>query len=387
MLCYRWWTLSAALLTLGLWLSADSASAASKVIDKTTTGNPKLQSIDAIRFAPEGVLLVGDGKGGQIVAIQTGDTSTQAPLPGKVADIQSKLAGRLGAKADGIEILDLAVNPASGMAYFAVRKQAEPPSYLIMTLRGSSGGEGCEIGEVSLDKATYARLPLPASQAAPITKITDLAWADDRIVAAASTSEDFGSKIYSLYGPVSHDGQGKIYSAETYHVSHHKWETKAPMSVIMPYKEEGKTYVVGAFACTPVVKYPIDSIDSGAKVKGTSVLELGNGQRPLDMFVYTKNGKQYVLSNTLRRRNVPAGASPYATVRIDRSVLGENEKVNEQALLRLTKEGKPADDRVTMIDSYSGVSRMDQLDDSRALVLRASNGASVQYDLEVLPLP
>jgi hypothetical protein len=386
MLCYRPWTLSAALLTLGLWLSVDNASAASKVLDKTTTGNPKLQSIDAIRFAPEGVLLVADGKGGQIVAIQTGDTSTQAPLPAKISDIQAKLAGRLGAKADGIEILDLAVNPASGMAYFAVRKQ-DGPSYLIMTLRGSSASEGSEIGELSLDKATYARLPLPASENAPISKITDLAWADDRIIAAASTSEDFGSKIFSMSGPVSHEAQGKIYSAETYHVSHHKWETKAPMSVIMPYKEDGKTYVVGAFACTPVVKYPIDSIDSGEKVKGTSVLELGNGQRPLDMFVYQKDGKEYVLSNTLRRRNVPAGASPFATVRIDRSVLGENDKVNEQALLRLNKEGKPADDRVTMIDSYSGVSRMDKLDDSRALVLRASNSTPVTYDLEALSLP
>jgi hypothetical protein len=68
-------------------------------------------------------------------------------------------------------------------------------------------------------------------------------------------------------------------------------------------------------------------------------------------------------------------------------LLGENDKVNEQALLRLNKEGKPADDRIKMIDEYNGVSRMDKIDNSKALVLRASTGTPVQYDLEALPLP
>ena len=50
------------------------------VLKSTTTGNPELQSINVISFAPEGVLLVGDGRGAQIFAIATGDTRQQATL-------------------------------------------------------------------------------------------------------------------------------------------------------------------------------------------------------------------------------------------------------------------------------------------------------------------
>ena len=42
----------------------------------------------------------------------------------------------------------------------------------------------------------------------------------------------------------------RAYSAETYHVAHGKWETKAPITSFVPLEENGKHYVVGSFACT-----------------------------------------------------------------------------------------------------------------------------------------
>ena len=74
--------------------------------------------------------------------------------------------------------------------------------------------------------------------------VTDVAWADDRLLAAAGTTEEFASKIFICPTPLKHEAAGEFHSAETYHVAHGKWETKAPMSVILPYTEEGKTYVV-----------------------------------------------------------------------------------------------------------------------------------------------
>ena len=44
---------------------------AGKVIQKTQQGNPQLKSINVISFAPEGVLLIGDGRGSQIIAVET----------------------------------------------------------------------------------------------------------------------------------------------------------------------------------------------------------------------------------------------------------------------------------------------------------------------------
>ena len=84
-----------------------------------------------------------------------------------------------------------------------------------------------------------------------------------RIVAAGRSNEEFASKIFSIAAPLSHAQKTSSFSAETYHVAHGRWETKAPMSVVIPLKEDGKTYVVGAFSCTPVVKYPIDALQPG----------------------------------------------------------------------------------------------------------------------------
>jgi hypothetical protein len=355
-----------------------SAQAESRFLAKAVQGTAPVQSIDVITFGPEGLLLIGDGAGQQILAVNTGDVSRVSPLSGTMADFQKKLADRIGCPKDGVEILDLAVNPASGRAYVAVRKQDDKQT-LIFTVDGSG-----TIDEFSLGKVEYVRVPL-AGGSSPIGRVTDIAWADDRVIAAAAATEEFASKIFAVPVPLANEGQGQLASAETYHVSHHRWETKAPMSTIVPFRENGRLFVVGAFACTPIVKYPVDAITTGEKVKGTSVIELGSGNRPLDMISYTKDGKDYVLCNTFRHHHEkrPISPGPYWTARFDRALLGEEQNVNENALLRV-KDNQPATDRIQMVNSMHGVVQLDKLDDANALVLRTKDG---QLDLEVVALP
>ena len=62
------------------------------------------------------------------------------------------------------------------------------------------------------------------------------------------------SLIYGFAGTTSFAGLASVFSAETYHVAHRKWETKAPIQSFIPYTSKGETFVVGAFACTPVAK-------------------------------------------------------------------------------------------------------------------------------------
>ena len=68
------------------------AASGGEVLKKTTTGKLKLKSINVISFAPQGVLLIGDGAGSQIIAVQTGDTSPQPRLAKKI-DAQNKRRG------------------------------------------------------------------------------------------------------------------------------------------------------------------------------------------------------------------------------------------------------------------------------------------------------
>lgn len=355
------------------------AFAGGEVVSSTVKGDPELRSIEVLSFAPEGVLLVGDGRGSQVVALMTGDTKPAAALAAKIEGIDAKLAGRLGGTAREIEILDLAVNPASGRLYFAIRRQSDKSS-AILTLDGSG-----KIEELSLKNIEHAKIPLPKGEQAPVTRITDVAWAGGKVIAAGRANEEFASKIFVVPGPIAHNAAGQLYSAETYHVSHGKWETKAPMSVLMPFEEGGKTYVVGAFSCTPVVKYPIDALQPGAKVKGISMIELGSGNQPLDMFAYHKNGKPLVLMNTFRfhHERKPFGPSPYWAAKFDQELLSGEQKVNEKAVRRLSGD-KPATDRISLVESLHGVVHLDLLGEKSAVALRKT---AEGFDLEPIALP
>jgi hypothetical protein len=368
-----------AAITLVATLTAAVAQGA--VLKDPTTGTPAIKSINVISFAPEGVLLIGDGRGSQVFAVSTGDTTKSKGLGKPIDGIRGVLAETIGAPVKDFEIVDLAVNPISGKAYFAVQRKDQKRN-LILTVDGAG-----EIDEFALENVTYARVPLVTGSKAIISAITDVAWAEDRIIAAGRSNESFASKIFSVYAPLRHDSESAGYSAETYHVSHRRWETKAPMSVVMPLKEGDKTYVVGAFSCTPVVKYPLDSLKPDAVVKGSSMIELGSGNRPLGMFSYEKDGKLFVLSNTFRfhHERKPFGPSPYWTVRFEQSLLEGDDKVNEEAQRRLGGEYKPATDRIQMIEAYHGVAQMARLDETRALVLRTTEGDD--FNLEPLPLP
>jgi hypothetical protein len=344
------------------------------VLKTTAQGNPQIKSINAITFAPGGVLLIGDSTGGQLVAVETGDTTKKAWTTATIGKIDEKLAARLGTTPKGIEIIKLAVNPASLTPYIAVRLLPGKKS-MILTV-----DEAGKVNEFSLDNVKYARIKLDTG-ADKIALITDLAWADDRVLAALQAGKTFASRIVSVMAPLENDSTTAAFSTETFHVAHNKWETIAPIRTVIPYEEGGKKYLVGAFTCTPLVKYSLNDLKPGAKVKGESVIEVGNANTPRDMFVYEKGGKKYILMSTLRNAKFGKafGTSLYWTVKLDFNILAEKEKINQKAVRRNEKANQ------YMVASYDGVTHMDLLDTERAMVVRQDNKGNVT--LEAVPLP
>ena len=182
----------------------------STVLNKTTNGNPTLKTIDVISFAPEGVLLIGDGQGSQVVAVRTGDLASAKPLAKAIPAIDAKLAGVVGAKADGIEILDLAVNPASGKAYFAIRKQ-DDKRYLILTVDGNG-----KIAEFSLDKVEFARVSLAGGKSTikfdPRVLLRNIKRGED-VMKKIKRYQDSGSTDSLKGGPIEKHASGGNVSA------------------------------------------------------------------------------------------------------------------------------------------------------------------------------
>ena len=96
-----------------------------------TSGDPGIKSIDAIAFASDGVLLISDGKGSQIVAVQTQDTQASKGDGPHVSNIIHEIAGRIGAADGGVEIGGIAVNPASGRVYLLVKNLAAKQNLIV----------------------------------------------------------------------------------------------------------------------------------------------------------------------------------------------------------------------------------------------------------------
>jgi hypothetical protein len=339
-------------------------------------GNPKIQSIQAIAFGPNGLLLIGGGA--RVVSVETGDTSPTNWTKTEIPNVDAVLAGKLGLTAKDLEIRKLTVNPASKKAYVAVRS-LKTNDNLIMTIDGSG-----TVAELPLDNVKYNSYALEAPKVT-INQVTDIAWADGKIVVATQASDKFtASRVFTI-NPSAKDGSPTQISTKTYHVGHGKWETHAPLRVLMPYKENGKTNVVGSFTCTPIVRYNIDDAKNDEQVTGRSVVELGTGNTPRSMFAYERDGKRFILVSVGRNKGKPLADHPsaYWVARVDAELLKETQNVNEKAPWRVGNKNLVGD-RVEVAKDYFGVLQMDRLDQARALAIIENKGA---LTLRALPLP
>lgn len=351
-------------------VAAPKAVGVDKLLKNVQTGNPKFKTIGRLSFGPSGVLLVADPGSASIVAIDTGDTGPLNKLKKRIDNVDQLLAKSIGATK--VKITDLAVNQLSGTIYLATTRNDA-----ILTIDGDG-----KVGTLDMAKLRYVRVTLPSDGKAKVSNITDVSFADDRVLASGQSGRQFSSKIYSLPLPLEHGASADIYSAETYHVAHRRWETRAPIQSFIPYTEDGKDYIVGSFACTPIAKFPIGDLKSGAKVKGTSIIELGSGNRPLDMFSYEKDGKTWIVTNTLRFHKNLFGPSKYWGVRIESSYLTAK-KTNEDSARRDTKT-KSGPKGVEIVDALFGAVQVDKLSNTEMVVLREEKG---QLNLELAPLP
>jgi hypothetical protein len=222
--------------------------------------------------------------------------------------------------------------------------------------------------------------------------VTDLAWGKDSIVVAGQSSEEFANKIYQIPAPLAHGENADFFSAETYHVAHRKWETKAPIQSFIPWEEDGEFYIVGAFACTPIAKFPIGDLESGTKIKGTSVVELGSGNRPRDMFTYEKDGEEWLVTNTQRFKENLFGPSKYWAARVKLKYLDADspDDTNENAARRDTNAPDgPEAKGIEVVDSLFGAVIVSQLENAEVVVMRETDPGNedAPHAVELVTLP
>lgn len=364
-------------------LMAESKSASS-FFKEPATGKVELASVGKIAFGPAGMLLVSDPRSTSVVAIDTGDAGPVEKLAKRVDDIESVLA-----KAAGVEsllVVDMAVNPASGRIYFsATGRPGNQPFLLSLSADGTAS-------RVSLDSAAHVRMTLPSEENAQLRNVTDLAWGGDAVIVAGQSSEEFANKIYEIPAPLENGVNARYFSAETFHVAHNKWETKAPIQSFIPWEEDGEFYVVGAFACTPIAKFPIRGLESGAKIKGTSVVELGSGNRPRDMLIYKKDGEEWLVTNTQRFHKNLFGPSKYWAARVKMAYLDADspENTNEKAARRdVNAPSGPDAKGIEVVEELFGAVIVSQLENAEVVVMRETDPSKedAPHAVELVSLP
>jgi len=347
---------------IALILTAGSSPAAA-LVDSLKKGTPALKSISSMTFGPEGILFIGDPVASSIVAIDTGDRKAAGQATVSQSKIDEKLAALFGTMAKDIRINDMKVNPASGNVYFAVTRGTGSSASALVVKLDRAG----EMTEVSMKDIPFATVMLPnTNEKRRMESITSLSYADGKVIVAGLSNEDFASKLRVIPFPFTEADPGA--SVEIYHGAHGKFETASPVRTFTTYKIAEETHVLAAYTCTPLVKFPLNELKAGPKIVGQTIAELGNRNQPLDMVVYSKGGKDYVLMANSSR----------GVMKISTEGIAKIEPITKRI------SGTSGLKYDTIAD-LKGVMQLDKLDAERALVLvKKEDGV---MNLETIPLP
>ncbi len=259
-------------------------------------GTPKVESISALSFGPDGILFIGDSKSAMVFAVKTGDTSpNQNTEEINVEGIDAQLADALGADVDDVNISDLVVNPISKNIYIGV--ELANGSSALLKLAGEN------FSPVDLTEIEYSSAALndPIGTDAedrrgrPLRKwaISDMMYFDGSVLVSGLSNKEFGSTFRSI--PFPFKESQKQSSLEIYHASHGQYETHSPIKAFTATKIDGANYMIASYTCTPLVLFPMDQLKAGEHVKGRTIAELGNRNTPLDIVTMKKDDGQYLL--------------------------------------------------------------------------------------------
>ena len=332
-------------------------------------GPVRLQSASTLAFGPDGILFVGDTRAAAVVAISTGD-SKRVEKAGvvNVEDI-SKLVGGMF-DSPGAKITDVAVNPLSKNVYLSIS----------INNRGAlvKLTESGKMSLVSLKNVAHSRVDLPGAPEDKVIRrgrreynlrsdsVTDLAWADGKVIVSGLSMRK--SAVREIHFPFAESDTGA--SIEIFHGAHGKLEDYSAIRTFVPFNIGGEPSLLAGYVCTPLVKFPLDGLKAGEKTKATTVAELGNRNRPLDMIVYEKGGQEWLLMANSAR----------GIMKISTKDIADNKGITERV-----GGGGTAGQPYETIKSWQGVVQLDKLDDGNAVILVAES--ETLHHLKTVELP
>ena len=330
-----------------------------------------LQSIGPLAFGPNEVLFAADTQGATIYAFELGTAAERGAAGTKdVQGIDQKIAALLGTDAAAVTITDLAVHPRTKNSFIAVmRGQGVDAKPALVRVDGDG-----KLEPIALDLLKHTKAALPNAPAQPTGQVrrnpradsvTDMAFVNGKLIVAGLSNEEFASKLRTIAYPFSTVEPGT--SVEIYHGNHGALETRSPVYTFVPYTVNNAPHLIAGYLCTPLVKFPMSALSGTEKVVGTTIAELGAGNRPLDMIVYKKDGREYLLMSNTNRGVMKIPTAEFGSAKPITARVGGTAGVPYETIATMT-----------------GVMQMDLLDAQRTIVI-ARDGSTVTLQAVSLP--
>lgn len=328
-----------------------------------TKGTPEIKSISALSFGKDGVLFIGDSKGGSVYAVDTKDAKNKSAAAAiSIANIDQKMAAALGTQKENIMITDMAVNPVSKNIYIAVQYTDGTPALLKIEDEQikAVGMKDIQFSTIALNDVYAEDAKDARGRPLRISSISDIAFDNGKVLLSGLSNKEFSSSFRSIpfpFGSVQDQS-----SLEIYHASHGRYETTSPIRTFTTGKINGKNYLIASYTCTPLVLFPLDELKSGAHVKGRTIAEMGSGNSPIDMITLKKSGETVLLmANTSK----PVAEVNYKNIEAFEGTLTERVSGTAGAgFVHLP---------------FTGVQQMDKLDDAQFVMIQKK--ASGDIDL------
>jgi hypothetical protein len=251
-----------------------------------------IESITRLAFGPDNTIFVADWKAARVHAlVLPAAAAVPAGATFNILDLEALASKAVGGARVTVE--DMAVRPGTGEVYVAVSYgAAKVPALLVVS-------HDQHVRRVDLAKTRSTSIALKSPNTSDFTfwkdapersfTVTDMKWRQGELFVAGLSNQDFASSLRRIAYPFT--GKQGLTSIEMYHTTHNQIETRAPIRTMTFADFGGKSYLVAAYTCTPIVTIPLDDIKDGVHVHGKVIAELGYGNTPADMITYTRTSE------------------------------------------------------------------------------------------------
>ena len=255
-------------------------------------GSIQLKSLTSITFNQDGILFMADPLGMRIYAVDARKENVKKAMTIEVSNLDDKVGALLGVSARDVKIEDLAVNPTSQEIYLAVTRKSAANEPVLIRVDNLGNLDVVSLADVSYYETSLNDVPapdakLPSQWHTRTMAVTDMAFVDGELMVAGLSGEEFNSKLRRFSYPFTNPA--KATRLEIYHTSHDRYETNSPIETFLPFIINGQQQILAGYGCSPIATFSLNDIRTKDQLRGTTIAELGGGNRPVDMIKHKKN--------------------------------------------------------------------------------------------------